>query len=203
MASLAVQPRLASRYSLHVVAEPGAQHVTGLDVQGQRAAPDLQFEGGDAEVLAKAQRFVKQFLGRTEAEHVRDAHRIGVAAQQLVHRGAKRLAQQVPQRDVDGAFGHLVVDGPVHHLVHLAAIEGIESHHLRGEDLFDDGDDRVLRFAVGVGARRSVGLPDQPLVRVDAHQHVLGIGDLPAGELERVGIGNRIGDRFDALDLHA
>src|SRR5690606_17462349 len=107
---------------LHVLAQPFAQHAAGFDIQRPRAAADLELEGGDAVLLAEAQGLIEQFLGRAEAEHVAHAHRVGEPAEQLVHRGAQRLADGIPDGDVQRALGHLVVDGPIQHLADLRAV---------------------------------------------------------------------------------
>ena len=159
-----------------VVAQALAQHPARLDVQLQRAAANLELEGGDPIVLAETAGLIQQFLGRFEPEHVGDAQRVGPAAEHLVHRRPERLARQVPQCDVDRSLGHLIVDGAVHDGVHLLPVQGVQSDHLVGEEFLDHVRDRGLGLAVGVGARRSIGLTDQALVCVDPHQHVVGGG---------------------------
>src|SRR6478609_14447 len=86
---------------LGVLTEALTQDAYGLDVQGQWPAAGLELEGRYPVVVAEAQGLLKELRRGPEAEHVRDTHALGVSAEQLVHRGTEKFADQVPQGDVD------------------------------------------------------------------------------------------------------
>jgi hypothetical protein len=114
----------------------------------------------------------------------------------------ERLPNDIPDRDVDRSLGGRVGDRPVQTGVHRFAFEGRVADDLRGEDAVDDSDDRALRLAVGERPRWRLGRTDEAVVGVHAHQHVLGDGDLTAGEPERLAVRDSERDRLHPGDLH-
>ena len=101
--------------------------------------------------------------------------RVGLAAQELPHRGVEGLAANVPQGDVDaGDAGHddaTVAHAPegeaVQPVPDLLVVHGVEAHDALGEV---DGHAKASSLGVSVGHAHLAEARDA-LVGVDAHEH--------------------------------
>ena len=85
--------------------------ISPFRVEVDRSAAHFHFEGGDAVVVAHALCFVDHGGGFVEAEHVADAHAVGVAAEEFGHREVEGASEGVPEGHVEGGFGGGVADG--------------------------------------------------------------------------------------------
>ena len=126
-----------------------------------------------------------------------------LVAEQRVHRPASRAAGEIMQRDLDCGFAAVV---GVHACVHGGTCAGdvaglaadqhrrqvIYGRHHAGEGLAGHG-------GCGCGFTPA----HEPVVRFDAHQHVVGAGDGFAGHDQRLEHGQADGDRLDTADAHA
>ena len=100
------------------------------------------------------------------------------AAEQAVERLADRLAPDIVQCDVDGAFCVVMSDqDPAHRQRRCADVQRIAADQRGLQDAIDDGDDGLLGLAgpapmvaAQIGQRRRLAISFDPLVSVDAHQ---------------------------------
>ena len=81
------------------------------------------------------------------------------------------------------------------------AVQKRRADQCGGEDPADHRDDRFLCLAVGVGPWRRVGDPDDAVAGADTHQHMLGVADLSAGELQRFAKRDGVRNRFNVFDF--
>ena len=71
------------------------------------------------------------------------------------------------------------------------------------EDLVDHRDDAGLGLAVGERPRRRLGHPDDPVIGMHPHQHVVRGMDFTRGELQRLDIRDGERNRLDGSDFHS
>ena len=187
---------------IDLVAEMLTQGAADLDVQHERPTADLYLEGGDPVAVHEALCHFNHPRRLVKADHVTDAKPIGVAAEKPRHRLGQKLADQIPDRDIDGALGAGVADGTVQLGMDLLAVENVQPDDLRRKDALDHRLDAGLGFAIGEGARRGLGHAHQTVLAMDAHQHMFGHMDLARGEFERMRIGDGEGNCFDLGNLH-
>lgn len=102
-----VPPAVGVGVELDVVAQLGPQRPHRGHVDAE-LAPHLDLERVDAVLVAHLDGVGDHLGGRPEPDHVRGAHVVGRVAQQHVHRLPARLADKVPQGDVDRSAGALL-----------------------------------------------------------------------------------------------
>jgi len=76
------------------------------------------------------------------------------------------------------------------------------TNYLRGEDVVDDCDDGLLGLAVCEWTRGRLGGAHKTDVGVHAHEHMLGGGDLAAGEPQRFAVRDGERNRLQFRDFH-
>src|SRR5690625_2198309 len=99
--------------------------------------------------------------------------RVGEAAKYFMDRSVHGFTGDVPQGNIYGAFGNLIINGPMHDCPNLFPVEWVQPNNLRGENLFNDIFYGNLSLTIGVWTRWSVRDAGDPLIGMYFEANVL------------------------------
>src|SRR5690625_7913688 len=106
-------------------------------------------------------------------------------------RGFQSLAHEIPQSNVNGALGHLVIDRSMHYGVYFFAIERVEPKNCWAKNIFHDCFNRSLRLTVSIRAPWGGGGAGDACIRLVANKTMIGGCDPTSGKSQRMRIVTR------------
>ena len=136
-------------------------------------APDLDLEGPDAEALVHLQRLLGHAAGSAKRDHVRDRDAVREPAEQRAHGRPSSWPTRSQTARSTAPRATRSPGAPPRRASTSSVAQRVEPLERRPEPVADRGDDRGLRLAVGVRPRLRLGLADEAVVGVHAHEHVV------------------------------